>query len=63
MHIILKTKLKNHTKDVAIVLGIIMFWFVVIIAIMTIKYKPAYEVKIQGENLGYIKSKVSLKIK
>ena len=40
-----------------------MFWFVVIIAIMTIKYKPAYEVKIQGENLGYIKSKVSFENK
>lgn len=54
MYIILKTKLKDYTKDIAIVLGIMIFWFVLIIAIMTIKYKPVYEVTIQGETVGYI---------
>ena len=61
VYIILKAKLKRHTKDIALVLGTIIFWFVLIIAIINIKYKPAYEVKIDGEILGYISSNVSFK--
>ncbi len=57
MHIIIKSKLKNHTKELAIVLGTIIFWFVLLTAIIIIKYKPAYEVKIGQEIVGYIESK------
>lgn len=46
-----------------VVLGIIIFWFVLITAIITIKYKPVYEVTIQGEKLGYIIDKTSFENK
>lgn len=57
MYIIIKSKLKNHTKELAIVLGTIIFWFVLLTAIIIIKYKPAYEVKIGEEIVGYIENK------
>ena len=44
-----------------IVLGTIIFWFVLIIAIINIKYKPVYEVKIGGETVGYILDETSFK--
>ncbi len=44
-----------------IVLETIIFWFVVAIAIINIKYKPAYEVKIEGETVGYIFDETSFK--
>ena len=44
-----------------IVLGTIIFWFVLIIAIINIKYKPVYEVKIGGETVGYIFDETSFK--
>ena len=61
MYIILKTKLKKLTKEIAIVLGTITVGFVLIIAIINIKYKPVYEVKIEGEIVGYVQDENSLK--
>ena len=57
VYIIIKSKLKNHTKEFAIVLGTIIFWFVLITAIIVIRYKPVYEVKIGEEIVGYINNK------
>ena len=45
----------------AIVLGAIIFGFVLITAIIIIKYKPAYEVKIGGEIVGYILDDLAFK--
>lgn len=59
MYIIIKSKLKNHTKELAIVLGTIIFWFVLLTAIIIIKYKPVYEIKIGEEIVGYIENKES----
>lgn len=61
MYIIIKSKLKNHTKEAAIVLGTIIFWFVLITAIVIIKYKPVYEVKIGEEVVGYINNEDEFK--
>lgn len=57
MYIILNTKLKKYTKEFTIVLGTIIFWFVLITAIIIIKYKPVYEVKIGEKIVGYISNK------
>lgn len=59
MYIIIKSKLKNHTKEIAIVLGTLIFWFVLLTAIIIIKYKPVYEIKIGEEIVGYIENKES----
>ena len=61
MYIIKKSKLKKYTKEIAIVLGTIIFWFVSIIAIIVIKYEPVYEVKIGEETIGYILDEESFK--
>ena len=51
---ILKPKLLQLTKEIAKVMTIIISGFLLILAIIFIKYKPVYEVTIAGEKLGYI---------
>ena len=57
MKFILKRKLKYGTKEILKIfnLGLISFGF--IIAIVLIKYRPAYEVKISDISVGYVQSK------
>ena len=50
-------KFKFYTKETIKFLNIALFAFGVIIAIILIKYKPMYEVKISGEEVGYIQNK------
>ena len=54
VYIILKPKLLKLTKETAKVITIIISGFLLILAMIFIKYKPAYEVTIAGEKLGYI---------
>lgn len=54
MYIILKPKLLYYTKEMAKVITIIISGFLLILAIIFIKYKPVYEVTVAGEKLGYI---------
>ena len=58
MCIILKLKLKSilktFTKETARMLKIMILGFILIIAMLIIKYKPVYEVTIASEKLGYI---------
>ena len=54
MYIILKPKLLKLTKETAKVITIIISGFLLILAMIFIKYKPVYEVTVAGENIGYI---------
>ena len=51
---ILKPKLLKLTKEIAKVMTIIISGFLLILAIIFIKYKPVYEVTVAGEKVGYI---------
>lgn len=50
-------KIKFYTKEIIKFFNIALLTFGFIIAIILIKYKPMYEVKISGEQIGYIQSK------
>lgn len=54
---ILNIKLRNCTKDVLKVVKIILIAFIIIFAIILLKYKPSYKVTISGEEVGYITNK------
>lgn len=56
MYIILKPKLLYCTKEMAKVITIIISGFLLILAMIFIKYKPVYEVTVAGEKLGYIEN-------
>ena len=60
MDFISKRRLKFYTKETLKFLNITLIAFGFIIAIILIKYKPMYEVKLSGEKLGYIKNKEAL---
>ena len=61
VYIILKLKLKSifksFTKETARDLKIMILRFILIIAMLIIKYKPVYEEKIESETIGYISNK------
>ena len=56
MYIILKPKIFYHTKEIAKVITIIITGFLLILAMIFIKYKPVYEVTVAGEKIGYIQN-------
>ncbi len=53
-------KFKFYTKETLKIFNIILLALGFIIAIVLIKYKPMYEVKISGEEVGYIENKKAL---
>lgn len=57
---ILSKKTKYYTKEILKYFSITTIAFGFIIAIILIKYKPVYEVKISGEEVGYIQNKNAL---
>lgn len=60
MNFILRKKLKFYTKEILKFFNVTLIALGFIIAIVLIKYKPMYEVKISGEKIGYIKNKEGL---
>ena len=60
MDFISKRKLKYYTKEAIKFFNITLLAFGFIIAIVLIKYKPMYEVKLSGEEIGYIEDKKAL---
>lgn len=60
MDFISKRKLKYYTKEAIKFFNITLIAFGFIIAIVLIKYKPMYEVKLSGEEIGYIEDKKAL---
>ena len=60
MDFISKRKLKFYTKEALKIFNITLIAFGFIIAIVLIKYKPMYEVKLSGEEIGYIEDKKAL---
>jgi len=61
VYIILKLKIKSifksFTKETARLFKIVILGFILIIAMLMIKYKPVYEVTIGSETIGYIRNK------
>ena len=60
MNFISIRKLKFYTKETLKFFNIILVAFGFIIAIVLIKYKPMYEVRISGEEVGYTENKKAL---
>ena len=56
MKFILSKRLKFYTKEALKILNVTLIAFGFIIAIVLTKYKPIYEVKISGEEVGYVKN-------
>lgn len=54
---ILNIKLKNYTRSIVKIISIIAIAFILITAIVLLKYKPGYKVTILGEEVGYITNK------
>ena len=54
---ILSIKLKNYTKSIVRLISILAVAFILITAIVLLKYKPGYKVTILGEEVGYITNK------
>lgn len=54
---ILSIKVRNYTKDILRFSKIIIAAFILIFAIILLKYKPSYKVTISGEEVGYITNK------
>lgn len=54
MYIILKPRLLHYTKELAKLVTIIILGFLLILAMIFIKYKPVYEVIVAGKKVGYI---------
>lgn len=53
-------KIKFYTKEIKKILNITLISIGFIIALILIKYKPMYEVKISGEKIGYIENKKAI---
>lgn len=53
-------KIKFYTKEIKKILNITLISIGFIIALILIKYKPMYEVKIFGEKIGYIENKKAI---
>lgn len=53
-------KLKFYTKETLKLFNITLIAFGFIVAIVLIKYKPMYEVKISGDKVGYVENKRAL---
>ncbi len=53
---------KHYTKEIAKALEITIFGALIISLVVWIKYKPAYEVELLGEKLGYIENKENLEL-
>ena len=57
MNFILKQRIKFYTKRTIRFLNLILIALVIIIGIAIIKYKPIYEVKLDGNKIGYVNNK------
>lgn len=62
MKFILINRNKNRTKDVFIILGIIIISLAIFISIVYIHYKPAYKVTLAGNTIGFVSNKQDLEV-
>ena len=53
-------RFKFYTKEILKFLNITLIAIGFIIALILIKYKPMYEVKISGEEIGYVENKKAI---
>lgn len=60
---ILLNWVKYYTKEIAKALKVTSIGAVIILTIVFIKYKPAYEVNLAGTKLGYIENKDKIELK
>lgn len=54
MNFILSRRLKFYTKEIFKLFKFILLAFVIVVAVITVKYKPVYGVKLSGEQIGYV---------
>ena len=54
---ILLNWVKYYTKEISKALKIVIIGIAIILTVIIIKFKPAYEVKVAGTDLGYIEDK------
>ena len=54
---ILNKRIKYYTKEMCKLISILLFSVLIVISVLFIKYKPAYVVTFDGENLGYVNNK------
>ena len=54
---ILSKRIKYYTKEMCKLISILLFSVLIVISVLFIKYKPAYVVTFEGENLGYVNNK------
>ena len=57
--ILVSRRLKFYTKEIIKVLNIAIIGMAIILALILIKYKPAYEVKIAEKEIGFIANKTN----
>lgn len=60
MNFISNRKLEFYTKETLRFFNIVLLALGLVIAMILIKYKPMYEVKVSGEEVGYIDSKKAI---
>ena len=60
---ILKKWVKYYTKEIAKALSIPVIGTGIILTLVIAKYKPAYQVTMAGENMGYIENKEDIELK
>ena len=63
MNFILKNWVKYYTKESLKTLKVALVGSGIILTVVGIKYRPAYQVTLSGENLGYVESKEFLENK
>ena len=56
-YFILDDSIKYYTKEVIKLLKVIFIGLLIVIAIIVVKYKPMYEIKVGQKTIGYIKEK------
>lgn len=62
MNFILRNWVKYYTKEIAKALAIPAVGTGIILTLVVVKYKPAYEVTFAGENLGFIENKEDVEL-
>lgn len=60
MEIILYKKIKYYTKESIRLISLLVFGILLIYAVMLIKHKPGYTVRLNGENIGTVANKEAI---
>lgn len=59
-YILSNLKIKYCTKEIYRIIKYVLLVLLIVLTIIAIKYKPVFEVYINGESIGYVKSKTDM---